>query len=80
MSNITTEVNNFVNAQINNGNFPNKEEARKQIIRKMIEQDIDEHIAKGLEEVKAGKGEEMNEEWIENFIGELKAELLPKAH
>ena len=80
MSNIVTEVNNFVNAQIHNGNFVNKEEARRQIIRKMIEQDIDEHIAKGLEEVKAGKGQEMNQEWIDNFIGELKEELLPKTH
>ena len=78
MSNIITEVNNFVNAQIRNGNFVSKEEARKQIIRKMIEQDIDEGIAKGLEEVKAGKGEEMNQEWIENFMAKAKKRLCIK--
>ena len=80
MPNISAEVNNFVNAQIHNGNFANKEEARKQIVRQMIEQDIDEGIAKGMEELKAGAGQEMNQEWLDNFIGELKLELLPKTH
>ena len=44
----------------------------------MIEQDIDEGIAKGLEEVKAGKGEEMNEEWIANFMEKAKKRLCIK--
>ncbi len=78
MPNIATEVNNFVNSQIHNGNFTSKEEARKQIIRNMIEQDIDEGIARGLEDVKAGRSETMNEEWVENFITKAKKRLCIK--
>jgi hypothetical protein len=76
MSNLTTEINNFVHSQVINGNCKNKVEAEKRIMGEIGAKEFLRSIEKSREQYRNGECEEMTDEWINNFIKKAEKRVL----
>ena len=73
---LTDEIDNFVKAQIINGNFRNESEARKYIVWKMWAREFMASISEARKDYCNGKCEVINEKTTTKFMDQLAKRLL----
>ncbi len=61
MANLSTTLDQILDEQVQSGRFSSKEEVTQELLQLLIERDIDKNIARGMEQIEAGQGIEMNE-------------------
>ena len=61
MANLSTTLDQILDEQVQSGRFSSKEEVTQELLHLLIERDIDKNIARGMEQIEAGQGIEMNE-------------------
>ena len=71
-------VNNFVESIVKKGLCSSVKEAKKELASKLAEMELDRNIAKGREDYKNGRYEEVNEKTNKKLLAEIAQEILPQ--
>ena len=70
-------INNFVDDIVKNGVCSSTEEAKQELASKLAEMELDSNIAKGREDYKQGRYEEVTEATNKQLLAEIAQEILP---
>ena len=80
MSIPAAKINNFLKQQVESGFCSSMREASKQLASKLAEMELNRNIKKGRDDIKNGRYEILDDEWIENYVLESEERLLKNRH